>query len=1339
MSPSLHSFHPSTFLATKWHWLCLAVSLSGNWAPQPCRAATAETEAAAILELAKVSGGFVVCLGPSNPGLLTALHKPGRFMVHGLATDEANIGKARQTIRDSGAYGSVTLDRQDGNLLPFVDNMVNLFIAEDLAGISVDEVTRALAPDGVALVRKNGSWVRSVKPRPSEIDEWTHYFYNAKGNAVSHDTVVAPPERLQWLGSPRWSRHHDRMSSLSAMVSAGGKAFYIMDEGSRVSILLPSKWSLIARDAFNGVILWKKPIDQWQSQLWPLKSGPTQLTRRLVAVENSVYVTLSINAPVSRVDAASGEVVQVYESTKGTEEILVVGGILYALINPEPWVLTEFAPKFNTGDQKRVETEFNWDGKPRELQAIDAATGKVLWRRKGQIAPITVAADNKRVVYYDGDRLVCVIPFNGEQLWQSGSAAKRQLFEYNYAPRLVLHEEMVLYAGGDGAMKGFHADTGKEAWSAPHSKSGYRSPEDLIVTGGLLWNAPTTSGNMSGAFTGRDPLTGVVKKEFPPDISTYWFHHRCYIAKATDRFLIPSRTGIEFVDFNKEHWDINHWVRGACLYGVLPCNGLVYAPPHNCACYPEAKLFGFNALAPASSTPLPRSRPEETRLERGIAYLQPTGEIEADEKDWPAYRHDAARSGHTTQALPDKLSVEWTKPLGGRLSALVVAAGKVFVSQIDQHTIHALDAATGARQWSVTVGGRVDSPPSYWRGRVLFGSADGWAYCLRAQDGALIWRFQGAPGDRRLMALEQLESVWPVPGSVLVENGVVSFTAGRSVFLDGGMRFLRLDISTGKKLAETVLDDRDPETGRDLQERIQTLQMPVGLNDILSSDGKFTYLRSQKFDPLGKRIDIGPVSGNAAIQGGTQSGEGAHIFAPMGFLDDSWFHRSYWVYGKNFAGGHNGYYQAGKYAPAGQILVFDEKNVYGYGREAQYYKWTTTMEHQMFSASRHISEVTPGSAPGGNAAGAAGLPSVRFPNSKALDPSGTPLTVEAWILPDGPDGVILAHGGPAQGYALALNGLKPAFYIRNNSKLVSAKAGVKLGEGWHHVAGVLEQDATMKLYVDGILVTNANAGGLVSKKPAQSLELGADLGGQVGDYGADNGYTGLIDQFAIYHRALTKDEVAQRASPVFSPRLAAGAVLFSSFDRGDARDESGGETHGVLSGVDTGKGRSGAALWFRKPVKAPLLAPGARPTNAPPSNTFVEHHWQRFVPLYARAMAMAGKTILIAGPPDIIDEEAAFERLIKKDATIQAELAEQNAALEGQRGAKLMAISMDDGKAIQEIKLDVPPVWDGMAIAQGRVYLATLDGRVLCFGRPLVAAGSARSIWFSQAVDSTKR
>src|SRR4029078_6241762 len=163
-------------------------------------------------------------------------------------------------------------------------------------------------------------------------------------------------------------------------------------------------------------------------------------------------------------------------------------------------------------------------------------------------------------------------------------------------PRVVLHDNVVLYAGGTGSMKGLNAHHRKKRLKAPHSKSGYRSPEDLIVMRGLVWNAPTTAGGMSGAFSGRDLLTGEVKSEFPPDIKTYWFHHRCYIAKATERFILPSRTGIEFVDTEAKHWEINHWVRGACLYGVMPSNGLVYAGPHDCACYPETKLYGMNAL-----------------------------------------------------------------------------------------------------------------------------------------------------------------------------------------------------------------------------------------------------------------------------------------------------------------------------------------------------------------------------------------------------------------------------------------------------------------------------------------------------------------------------------------------------------------------------------------------------------------------------------------------------------------------------------------------------------------------------------------------------------------------
>jgi len=1303
--------------------------------------AGAQATARAILDATGVKGGFVVHLGALDWNLTAALRANSSYQVHALFKDPTTVAAARQGIRQLGAYGDVSADEFSGGSLPYIDNLVNLLVAEDLQGVSLEEVKRVLVPNGVAYVRRGGAWQKTVKSKNPGLDDWTHYFYDAKGNAVSKDTIVAPPERLQWVAGPRWSRHHDRMSSVSAQVTSGGRMFYIMDEGSRVSILLPAKWNLIARDAFNGTMLWKQPIDEWNTHLWPLKSGPTQLSRRLVADGDRLFVTLGIREPVTQLDGATGKILRTYEGTKGAEEMLHVNGTLFVIVNTNPWHLDQFAVK-QQSDQKRVETEFNWDEKPRDLLAVEAASGKILWKKPAaKIAPLTLAADGRRVIFHDGDKIISLDAAKGSEQWASTKATKRQLFEFNYGPRVLLTGDTVLYAGGDGSMKGLDAISGKELWTAPHEKSGYRSPEDLIVAGGLVWNAGTLSGGQTGEFKGRDPRTGEIKRQFAPDVppGTYWFHHRCYIAKATEQFLIPSRTGIEYVDHEKKHWDLNHWVRGACLYGVLPANGLTYAGPHNCACYPEAKLDGMNALAPGSNSPHPAPVSDEQRLVKGPAYGATIAGV-ADPFDWPTYRHDNARSGYSAQPLADDLKKSWELRLGGPLSAVTIADGKLFVSQVDRHTLHALDAATGAPAWTFTAGGRVDSPPTYWKGRVLFGCKDGRVYCLRASDGALVWRFQAAPNERRHFAFDQLESVWPVHGSVLVENDVVSFVSGRSVFLDGGLRFFRLDAATGKKHVEQVYNEIDPETGRDFQERHKTLQMPVGLNDILSSDGKWTFLRSQKIAADGRRVDIGPISANAPEQGAAQQGDGKHIFAPMGYLDDSWFHRSYWVYGKNFAGGHNGYFQAGKNTPTGRILVFDDKNVYAYGRESQYHRWTTTLEHQLFSTPRDIAETVkpPPVDPNATAsakgkkgkatAAAATTPgasgTVDFQNPAKLDAAGKPFTIELWTMLDGADGALVSHGAGLNGYALTVTGGKLSFHIRSAQSLASATSKVALSEGWHHIATVLGADKKVKLYVDGALAAEADSQ-LIAVAPKQGLRLGGDTSAVTGGALAGS-FSGMLDQFAIYHRELGAQEISTRAAMATPAKPAAGAVLFSSFDNGDARDESGNGLHGVSAGVDSGKGKVGGALWFRKgPAAAPAPAvasnpnPGAQPAKkAAGGGIFFKPEWGRYVPVVTRAMAMSGKTILLSGPPDVLDEEYAFERLSQKDTSIFQQLKDQDDALEGKKGGRLWAVSMTDGSQKSEVDLQSPPVWDGMAVAQGRLFIASMDGVVRCFGVP---------------------
>jgi outer membrane protein assembly factor BamB len=1090
----------SSFLIASVAVLLVALPLLGGQGQAPAEAG----QAAQILKATGVQGGLIVHLGCGDGRLTAALHVSPGYLVQGLDREALNVAKSRAYIQSLGLYGPVSVERLAGNSLPYIDGFANLVVAEQLGDIPMAEVLRILAPNGVAYVKDGASWTKTVKPWPREIDEWTHFFHDATGNPVAHDSVVGPPRQYQWLGGPRWSRHHDHMASMSALVSAGGRLFYIMDEGSRASIQLPAHWFLVARDAFNGTILWQRELPTWNTHKWPLKSGPAQVTRRLVAVGDKVFVTLGLDAPLAILDAATGRTIRTCDGTANTEEIIVSDGVAFLLVSDAPSKWPEYRQEFSYvwDNSNHANRDWAWDGQKRHVVAVEVETGRILWKRETAVAPLTLAADARRVYLHDGERLVALDRNRGEPLWNSEPVARRQPLPVCFGPRLLVWKDVVVFAGGSRSMTAVAAATGKTLWSAEHPRSGHQSPEDLYVVQNLVWSGDIAQTASSGVFKGLDPYTGAVVKEFPPDVKIYWFHHRCYPSKATDNYILTSRNGTEFIDPAKETWLTNHWVRGGCIYGILPSNGLMYAPPQSCGCYLESKLNGLSALAPQSPISIRlRQGDEQSRLERGPAYgaAVSDGPSQATQTDWPTYRHDTQRSGRTGTSVEADLQRLWQADLGGRLSSVVVADGRLFVASIDTHTVHALKADSGERLWSFTAGGRVDSPPTIWQGRVLFGSADGWVYCLRVSDGALAWRFRAAPVDLRMMAYEQIESLWPVHGSVLVRDGVLYCVAGRSMFLDGGLHLLRLDPATGRKLSETILDDRDPETGANLQSLVTGLVMPVALPDILSSDGRYVYMRSQRFDLEGTRQQIAPLPVNE------QAGEAAHLFCQVGFLDDTYFFRSFWMYGQAMGGGYGSWFRAGRLAPSGRIMVFDDDTIYSYARKPEFMVNASVLEYELYAADRQV---------------------------------------------------------------------KPASIQRvvRSEKQINAAS---------------------------------------KKNSANSSD------------------------WELRH--------------TFRPDMLSAADPRWSQDR---------------------------------------------------------------PPVLARAMVLAGRTLFVAGPPDVADEVLAFYK--PDDPAVRRSLLEQEAALENRSGAILLAVSAADGKKLAQYPLDGAPTWDGMAAASGRLYLSTMDGKVLC-------------------------
>jgi hypothetical protein len=121
------------------------------------------------------------------------------------------------------------------------------------------------------------------------------------------------------------------------------------------------------------------------------------------------------------------------------------------------------------------------------------------------------------------------------------------------------------------------------------------------------------------------------------------------------------------------------------------------------------------------------------------------------------------------------------------------------------------------------------------------------------------------------------------------------------------------------------------------------------------------------------------------------------------------------------------------------------------------------------------------------------------------------------------------------------------------------------------------------------------------------------------------------------------------------------------------------------------------------------------------------YQWSDALAAQVTAMALADKTLFVAGPPDYVDEEQAAKAI--GDPEIKKKLAEQKAALEGKRGAVLAAVSVADGKKLAAYRLDSAPVFDGLAAAYGQLYLSTMDGKILCLGpggnKPLPAAADA--------------
>jgi len=696
-----------------------------------------------------VTGGLFVQVGSDDLAAALELAGTGRVLVEILDTDAAKVERARKKIYSTGLYGLISVNRwASGKRLPYAENLVNLVLIEEGRKVPPAEAVRILRPAGVLLaeggralepvlkkagledvqkVRAGGDWTLARKPWPAEMDDWSHSRHGPGGNAVSADKLVQKAQRIRWLAGP--------LVHASNIVTAGGRFF---------------THGVIARDAFNGLLLWNRKLDPPPSRIdssWHGVKGsalPVASADRFYAVNEGNLQAL---------DAATGETVKVYADAGTPVEFLNIGGTLVTT-----------------------------DAKTSTVRAINAKSGKLLWSHKAVIPVTSMVAGDGGVYFYEGGQdfkagnhislrrkaggpraIVKLDLATGKPAWRLAEAdhpwaEKGRRLSYHRGFLVCELSRFTDNPTGGNAIQVIATDTGKVLWGrefVPHMN--HRSQARALHINSLIWISNQfrdESKKRVSQWLGRDPATGKTVVTHNTGSGS-----NCTPPVATVRFFVR---GLSLTDISTGLNTRSALTKHSCSLdaGAIPANGLIYIAPKHCTCWPMIK--SYIAVAPPPPLPGPAAKtpePADFAVERGSAFGHATRAAAGADAGWPSYRADLWRSASTATTVPGNLKVLWTADLGdwprgvlaqdwkennpgvrGPVTPPVAAGGLVLVAQPDRHRVVALDAKTGKMRWAFTADGRVDTPPTLAGGLCLLGTRSGTVCALRAKDGQLAWR-----------------------------------------------------------------------------------------------------------------------------------------------------------------------------------------------------------------------------------------------------------------------------------------------------------------------------------------------------------------------------------------------------------------------------------------------------------------------------------------------------------------------------------------------------------------------------------------------------------------------
>lgn len=887
---------------------------------------------------ATLTGGLAVFVGSSDGAEEIELAHTGRWLVLSIAPDEASSRRIRDAVEEAKLSGLVTVAVwQTAPRLPLGDHMANLVVA-DLdslpadslpVALSEDEVRRVLAPvRGRALIGTGSRWRSLEKPMPTGMDEWTHFFHGPDGNAVSRDTAIGVPNALRFIAGPR-------------LQDSNGANGYRLSDGIAVS-----EWNYTqsadkdrrrlvveGRDAHSGVLLWQKIEPVYRGAPSSVKTKPMILAdgRLLRMVDDGEE-----SARIGHFDPGSGELVRVYQSSRDLRD------------GPYKW---SAQPQFNYHDGLVVQAAGRelrcFDARTDELRwSYEAAEDR------GDLYRPIIAADLGRVIVLEGpspedaqrrgkwkglfggrypapvvDHIVAVDLKTGNELWRVERDPRlEQLHGENHYPRhgnpawqanarkIVYHVAaykdgrlFLLFAcdanGGGPSMVLCHdARSGKQLWYTVTMPD--YDPEAKKIAGGEMFDMflldDGTIFTYGHQWARIDQATGKLLA-----FGSTGGNARCDTGTCTANLVTAGFGNYFDISGPEPKWTRRDIARGQCGGRSTPAYGMTYHHGSGCGCF--FMIRGNMALRREEE---PQELPDEERLTRGPAATSLASA--AAKGDWPVYLATGDRRAWTGAKGPARLKPLWKTQVGkpltpdvegvrrdwlhsglynGPTTSPIVADGLVIVADRDGRRVVALDEQTGRQRWSYSTDGRVFNPPTFCRGRIVFGTRGGQVHCLDVKTGEPAWTFLAAPTQRFILAYGQVESAWPLHGSLPVVGDTVIASAGYHGEVDGGVWVWGLDLATGEaRWKRRLFRPERPWksfTGEALKQRIADDTHPLAEPN--KSNGQYHVTRVRNVDLPScsqhfvrtARVILDPTSGETADFSGPDNQEGFAHWTPI--------------------------------------------------------------------------------------------------------------------------------------------------------------------------------------------------------------------------------------------------------------------------------------------------------------------------------------------------------------------------------------------------------------------------------------------------------------------------